>query len=99
MTAIVDRAAQVIGAVMSRWDIDGRPDVPGGIDVLLAQALADAGLLAPGPFRAEYGREQWIGHHEVRRERRFVSDWEWVTRPAIDHLHRAEGDGRAVSHE
>lgn len=41
------RAAEIIGKVMSRWDMDGRPDVPGGIDTCLAQALADAGLITP----------------------------------------------------
>ena len=41
-----ERAARVIGAVMSRWDMDGRPDVAGGIDTLIARALADAGRLA-----------------------------------------------------
>ena len=42
-----EQAARVIGSVMSRWDMDGRPDVDGGIDTLLARTLADAGLLAP----------------------------------------------------
>ena len=44
-----ERAARVIGSVMSRWDMDGRPDVDGGIDTLIARALAEAGLLAPAP--------------------------------------------------
>ena len=47
MTSNQQRAAEIIGKVMSRWDMDGRPDVPGGIDTHLAQALADAGLLTP----------------------------------------------------
>ena len=42
-----ERAARVIGSVMSRWDMDGRPDVDGGIDTLIARALAEAGLLTP----------------------------------------------------
>lgn len=49
------KAAQVIGSVMSRWDMDGRPDVDGGIDTLIARALAEAGLLAPAPLREEWG--------------------------------------------
>lgn len=47
MTNNEQRAAEIIGKVMSRWDMDGRPDVSGGIDTCLAQALADAGLLMP----------------------------------------------------
>ena len=43
----IRKAARVIGSVMSRWDMDGRPDVDGGIDTLLARALAEAGLLTP----------------------------------------------------
>ena len=49
-----ERAARVIGSAMSRWDMDGRPDVTGGIDTLIAHALADAGLLAPAPLREEW---------------------------------------------
>ena len=52
-----ERAARVIGSVMSRWDMDGRPDVDGGIDTLIARALAEAGLLAPAPLREEWGSE------------------------------------------
>ena len=49
-----ERAARVIGSVMSRWDMDGRPDVDGGIDTLIARALAEAGLIAPAPLREEW---------------------------------------------
>ena len=56
-----ERAARVIGPVMSRWDMDGRPDVDGGIDTLLARTLADAGLLAPAPLREEWGI-RWDDH-------------------------------------
>ena len=49
-----ERAARMIGSVMSRWDMDGRPDVAGGIDTFIARALAEAGLLAPAPLRAMY---------------------------------------------
>lgn len=47
MTSNQQRAAELIGKVMSRWDMDGRPDVPGGIDAHLAQALAADGLITP----------------------------------------------------
>ena len=50
-----ERAARVIGSVMSRWDMDGRPDVAGGIDTLIARTLAEAGLLAPSSLREEWG--------------------------------------------
>ena len=56
-----ERAARVIGSVMSRWDMDGRPDVDGGIDTLIARALAEAGLLAPAPLREEWGI-RWDDH-------------------------------------
>lgn len=42
----INRAAKVIGPVMSRWDMAGRPDLPEGIDTHIARALSDAGLLA-----------------------------------------------------
>ena len=51
-----EQAARVIGSVMSRWDMDGRPDVDGGIDTLIARTLADAGLLAPSPNPAPWWR-------------------------------------------
>ena len=56
-----EQSASVIGAVMSRWDMDGRPDVDGGIDTLIASALAEAGLLAPAPLREEWG-VRWDDH-------------------------------------
>ena len=56
-----ERAARVIGSVMSRWDMDGRPDVDGGIDTLIARALAEAGVLAPAPLREEWGI-RWDDH-------------------------------------
>ena len=52
-----EQAARMIGSVMSRWDMDGRNDVAGGIDTLIARALAEAGLLAPAPLREEWGAE------------------------------------------
>ena len=57
----IEQAARVIGSVMSRWDMDGRPDVDGGIDTLIARALAEAGLLAPAPLREEWGI-RWDDH-------------------------------------
>ena len=56
-----ERAARIIGSVMSRWDMDGRPDVAGGIDTLIARALAEAGWLAPAPLREEWG-VRWDDH-------------------------------------
>lgn len=53
-----EQSARVIGSVMSRWDMDGRPDVDGGIDTLIARALAEAGLLAPAPL-AEVQADAW----------------------------------------
>ena len=47
------QAARVIGSVMSRWDMHGRPDVDGGIDTLIARTLADAGLLAENDLSDE----------------------------------------------
>ena len=41
-----EHAARIIGKHMSRWDMAGRPDVAGGIDVEIACALADSGLLS-----------------------------------------------------
>ena len=66
-----ERAARVIGSVMSRWDMDGRPDVDGGIDTLIARALADAGLLAPAPL-IEIRAENKFGE----TYRRWATDWE-----------------------
>ena len=40
-----EQAAYVIGKHMSRWDMAGRPDVDGGIDMAIAKALAAAGLI------------------------------------------------------
>lgn len=48
LSETTEQAARVIGSVMSHWDMDGRPDVDGGIDTLLARALAEEGLLADG---------------------------------------------------
>ena len=66
-----ERAARVIGPVMSRWDIDGRPDVDGGIDTLIARALAEAGLLAPAPLTEVQAENQFGETH-----RRWATDWE-----------------------
>ena len=87
-----EQAARVIGSVMSRWDMDGRPDVDGGIDTLIARALADAGLLAPAPLREEWGVPGGDGttvwNHYLNREEarigagddpvvhRWVTEWE-----------------------
>ena len=53
----IEQAARVIGAVMSRWDMDGRPDVDGGIDTLIARTLAEAGLLAD--WYVQTGHVRW----------------------------------------
>ena len=66
-----ERAARVIGSVMSRWDMDGRPDVAGGIDTLIARALAEAGLLAPAPLTEIRADNQFGETH-----RRWATDWE-----------------------
>ena len=50
MEHAIEQAAKVIGQRMSRWDLAGRPDVEGGIDVQIASALHEAGLLAPDPL-------------------------------------------------
>lgn len=88
----IRKAARVIGSVMSRWDMDGRPDVDGGIDTLIARALADAGLLSPAPLREEWGI-RWDDHdiwaHYLNHDEatvgagdegtpvhRYVTDWE-----------------------
>lgn len=42
-----ERATRIVGGLMSRWDLDGRPDVEGGIDAHLVSALDENGLLAP----------------------------------------------------
>lgn len=65
------RAARVIGSVMSRWDMDGRPDVDGGIDTLIARALTEAGLLAPAPL-TEIRADNQFGE----TYRRWATDWE-----------------------
>ena len=86
------RAARVIGSVMSRWDMDGRPDVDGGIDTLIARTLDEAGMLAPSPLREEWGirwddgtsvmahylseEEARIGAGDDPVVHRWVSDWE-----------------------
>ena len=64
-----ERAARMIGSVMSRWDMDGRPDVAGGIDTLIARALAEAGVLATEPRIEAAGRE-WIAFpsDQIREE-------------------------------
>ena len=67
------KAAQVIGSVMSRWDMDGRPDVDGGIDTLIARALTEAGLLAPAPLTEIRADNQFGETH-----RRWATDWEQV---------------------
>ena len=71
MEHAIEKAARVIGPVMSRWDMDGRPDVDGGIDTLIARALADAGLLAPAPL-IEIRAENKFGE----TYRRWATDWE-----------------------
>lgn len=43
----IDKAARIVGKTMSRWDMEGRPDIPGGIDLHLTHVLANAGLLMP----------------------------------------------------
>jgi len=42
----VDEAAQLIGFIMSRWDMAGRPDIEGGIDMHIARELAAKGVIA-----------------------------------------------------
>ena len=71
MEHAIEKAARVIGPVMSRWDMDGRPDVDGGIDTLIARALADAGLLAPAQL-IEIRAENKFGE----TYRRWATDWE-----------------------
>ena len=66
-----EQAARVIGSVMSRWDMDGRPDVDGGIDTLIARALTEAGLLAPAPLTEIRADNQFGETH-----RRWATDWE-----------------------
>ena len=65
----IEQAARVIGSVMSRWDMDGRPDVDGGIDTLIARALAEAGLLAPAPLREEWSTRFPNGHLRPGKDR------------------------------
>lgn len=79
----------------------------------IARALAEAGLLAPAPLREEWAQRWTRRSGEVRvmkvaseedadpgREpgveaiHRYRTDW-WP----IDGISRADGDGRAVSHE
>jgi len=67
----IEQAARVIGSVMSRWDMDGRPDVDGGIDTLIARALTEAGLLAPAPLTEIRADNQFGETH-----RRWATDWE-----------------------
>lgn len=63
----VDEAARIIGKIMSRWDMDGRPDIPGGIDTHIAETLADAGLLIPD-LPAPYKPRAWhAGIADIRR--------------------------------
>ena len=76
-----ERAARVIGSVMSRWDMDGRPDVDGGIDTLIARALAEAGLLAPAPL------------DPVRRILDRLAD---TTEPPCDHTTWIEAQRQAI---
>ena len=64
-----EQAARVIGSVMSRWDMDGRPDVDGGIDTLIARALDGSGLLAPSPLREEWAARYTNGGGTVCRTR------------------------------
>ena len=84
------QAARVIGSVMSRWDMHGRPDVDGGIDTLIARALAEAGVLAPSPLREEWGSEMRnarpeVGSHVLPARDRDNARWqiehnpEWAT--------------------
>lgn len=71
MDETTERAARMIGSVMSRWDMDGRPDVDGGIDTLIARALTEAGLLAPAPLTEIRADNQFGETH-----RRWATDWE-----------------------
>ena len=71
MEYAIEKAARVIGSVMSRWDMDGRPDVDGGIDTLIARALTEAGLLAPAPLTEIRADNQFGETH-----RRWATDWE-----------------------
>lgn len=43
----VDEAAWIVDETMSRWDMEGRPAIPGGIGLHLTHVLANAGLLMP----------------------------------------------------
>lgn len=65
----IEQAARVIGSVMSRWDMDGRPDVAGGIDTLIARALHEAGLLAPAPLAEEWATRFPNGHLRPGKDR------------------------------
>lgn len=73
MEHTIEKAARVIGSAMSRWDMDGRPDVDSGIDTLLARALADADLLAPAPLLETQAKNM---HGETYR--RWATDWERI---------------------
>lgn len=108
MSDAIDRAAEdaarAITAMGGKW-ADRTP-------LSIARALAELGLLAPAPLREELsvtpppgqveinGQEEWDAYaawcreHGTNPQRRWVTDWF----PA-DAVNRAEGDGRAVSHE
>ncbi|KAA0916446.1 hypothetical protein [Dietzia sp. ANT_WB102] len=65
----IEQAARVIGKHMSLWDMQGRPDVDGGIDMALARELHDAGLLAPASLLDVQDRawtEGWAACDEWR---------------------------------
>ena len=90
-----ERAARVIGSVMSRWDMDGRPDVTGGIDTLIARALAEAGVLATEPRIEAAGRE-WIAFPSDQLREEWGVQWDdhdiWEHYPNHDEATVGAGD-------
>lgn len=89
----IRKAARVIGSVMSRWDMDGRPDVYGGIDTLLARALSEAGLLAPARLREEWATRFPNGHLRPGKDRDYGM-WFKGDPPKGVNVHRYVTDWR-----
>ena len=85
----IERAARVLGQHMSRWDLAGRPDVEGGIDVQIASALHEAGLLAPAML-TEIQDHAWLEG--------WSACWDWpqggMAHPEPTSPYSSEGEGR-----
>lgn len=92
----IRRAAEVLAALPAVT-----ASTPLDAALVRARALDEAGLLAPAPLTEEFGaqvrggvRTLPDGYRDVGSHHRYVTEW-----LPVDGVDRAEGGGRAASHE